>query len=197
MFPQDDLDPAALWVGSAVHMSEEQSNQTAPPSCQELLKPLDHILPQDLEGKWTLVAGGMNNTAAFEYFKQRDSLLMNFFTVSGMSLNFTKVSGFNESCQYVDAHVTLSGSGFLYHQYNITLMHSTCPDCLVVHYQKQDQKPMRLDLFSRRREVDQDEMEEFKAQVECMKLSYVAVLDPTKKLCPEQINQTISQTPNA
>ena len=49
-------------------------------------------------------------------------------------------------------------------------------------------KRVSLDLYllSKRREVEQNEMEEFRAQLECYQLPSPAVMDPTKELCPEQ-----------
>ncbi|KAK9540048.1 hypothetical protein VZT92_002520 [Zoarces viviparus] len=45
---------------------------------------------------------------------------------------------------------------------------------------------LELNLLSRRREVDQKELEEFKAQLKCYGLPTPVVMDPTKELCPEQ-----------
>lgn len=169
-------------------LSLVQHSQSTPPECEELLRPFDHILPQDLEGKWALVATGLNGTSASESFKQRDSAIVNFVSINGTNMFFTRVFGFNESCQYYRAEITLGGSGFFFSQFNLTVifMHTSCPDCLVMHFDNQAKTPMPLYLFSRGREVEQSEMEEFKAQVECMKMSHVVVMEPSKKLCPEQ-----------
>ena len=165
-------------------------SQSAPPNCQDVLKPLDHILPQDLEGNWTLVAGGLNSTKALDRFKSSDSVLMTFASLNGTSMHFSRAYSFNESCQYTNSIITLRGNGFEYSQFNTTVsfIHSACPDCLVIHFERGDGTPMPLYLFSKRRDVDKDEMEEFKMQVLCLKMSHMAEKDPTKELCPKQSN---------
>jgi len=45
---------------------------------------------------------------------------------------------------------------------------------------------MDILLFSRRRELEQKEMEEFLAQLECLKMPPPDVMNPTRELCPEQ-----------
>lgn len=48
---------------------------------------------------------------------------------------------------------------------------------------------MDLYLLSRRRRLEQKEMEEFKAQVNCLQLPSPAVMDPSEELCPERQEQ--------
>ncbi|CAL9700388.1 unnamed protein product [Knipowitschia caucasica] len=162
-----------------------------PPSCQDLLRPVDPVLPQHVSGGWTLVAGGLN-TSDFERFKVEDSILLNFTVINGTSMSFSRASRFSETCQYVDSVITLEGSGFHFSQVNLTVifMHSSCPDCLVLSFERQDRKSMPLYLFSRRRNVEKSEMDDFKQQAECLKKPHVAVMNPTKELCPELNNQT-------
>lgn len=169
-------------------------SQSAPalPPCEELLRPFDHILPQDLEGKWVLVAAGLNSTSEMERFKRRDSATLNFASTNGTDMFFTRVFGFNDTCQYFQSAITVGGSGFFFSHINITVifMHTTCPDCLVMHFDSKDKTPVPLYLLSHRREVEHTEMEEFKAQVECLKKSHVVMMDPTKVLCPEESTGT-------
>uniref|UniRef100_A0A3B3ZDQ2 Apolipoprotein M n=1 Tax=Periophthalmus magnuspinnatus TaxID=409849 RepID=A0A3B3ZDQ2_9GOBI len=182
-----------FFLGSLHH------GQTAPPNCRELVRPLDHALPQDVEGKWTLVAGGLNNTALLERFKTRHSAFMKFVAINSTRMHFSRASLVNESCHYSKSDITLTGSGFEYAEFNITMifLRTTCPDCLVILFEKRDGGTVPLYLFSRRREVDADELEEFKTQVECLKMPHVAVMDPTKELCPEQYGEEPTQAPTA
>lgn len=171
-------------------------SQSAAPDCQQLVQPLDHVLPQDLEGEWHLVAGGLNSTSALERFKRRDSAIINWKTINGTSMHFMRNDGFSESCQYIDLVITLEGSGFRLPKLNLTVifMHTTCPDCLVIYFEKEDKSPVPLYLISRRREMKNDEIDEFTAQVGCLHMFYVELMDPTKKLCERDVrNGTTTQ----
>lgn len=163
-------------------------SQSSPPDCQELVRPLDHVLPQDLEGKWTLVAGGLNSTSALERFKRRDSALITCKTINGTSMRFMRNDGLNESCHFVDIVITLEGSGFRLPNLTVIFLHTTCPDCLVIHFDKDDKSQTPLYLISRRREMSDAEIDEFRAQVQCLRLSKMELMDPTKKLCERDVS---------
>lgn len=160
-------------------------SKSAAPDCQQLARPLDQVSPEDLEGKWTIVAGGLNNTASLERFKRRDSALMNYKAINGTSTHFMRNDAFNESCHFIDFVITLEGSGFTFPKLNLTVtfLHRLCPDCMSIHFDNPDKSRLAVYLISRRREVEQAEMEEFRAQMGCLHMSYVAFMDPTKKLC--------------
>lgn len=51
-------------------------------------------------------------------------------------------------------------------------------------------RSLELYLLSRRRQVEEKEMEEFLDQLWCYKLPPPVVMDPTKELCPEEPQNT-------
>lgn len=85
--------------------------------------------------------------------------------------------------------LTPEGSGFNHTMSNITLsvLCTSCPDCLVIHSQEKSVDHQHVYLFSRRREVKKEEMEEFESQVKCFNIPLVVQADPTKELCPDEI----------
>ncbi|KAK5899411.1 hypothetical protein CesoFtcFv8_008895 [Champsocephalus esox] len=167
------------------------ASHAAPLGCEVLLRPLDQLDARHLEGRWLLVIGGMCDLSHVESFKSRDSASLNFANASESSkMSLTHIFGFGDSCRYRHFNITLGESSFTYDQSNHTVrfLHTSCPDCLVMRFDNESQKTLRLYLFSRRREVEQEKVEEFRAQVECLKLLPPVMMDPTKELCPEQSN---------
>lgn len=176
---------------SLLHLS-----QSVALDCRQLSQPVDHISPQDLEGRWTIVAGGLNSTASLERFKRRNSALMNYKAINSTSLHFMRNDAFNKSCQYIDFVVTLEGSGFTFAKLNLTatFLKTSCQDCKVIHFENPDKSRLAMYLISRKRAVDQAEKDEFTAQVGCLQMSYVEHMDPTKELCEREVSDgTTSQ----
>lgn len=167
-------------------------SHSAPNPCENLLRPVDSLSFNDLKGRWALVAVSAADPKYLEKLKSRDGgsgIFANY--TDSPAISFTRIFKADDSCQYMQTNVTLDGSGFSDPHFNITmtLLQSSCPDCSVVRLNKSPDQPLRLYLFSRRREVEQREMEEFKAQAECLSMSEHHVMDPTKELCPEQITR--------
>uniref|UniRef100_A0A673D1B9 Apolipoprotein M n=1 Tax=Sphaeramia orbicularis TaxID=375764 RepID=A0A673D1B9_9TELE len=162
---------------------------SAPLTCEDLTRPLDHLDRHHLEGQWVLVASSFKAQEHEERFKDRNSATIYFANASDTSsMSFTRVFRFNESCQYFNTNVSVEGSGFNIEQLNITIsfMYTSCPDCLVMRFYSASKRNLPVNLLSRRVEVEQTEMEEFKAQVECLKTLPPVVMDPTQEHCPEQ-----------
>ncbi|XP_071768994.2 uncharacterized protein LOC139922389 [Centroberyx gerrardi] len=169
-------------------------SHSAPLSCEDLLRPLDQLEPGLMEGRWALVAGSLNHPPSLEALKLRDSITMVFSNSSETStISYTQINRFGDKCQNLPYNISIEGSTFTFdvgHRFNLTgtFLHTPCPDCVVMRWDVESRKRVSLDLYlvSRRREVGPKEMEEYKAQLECLKLPPPVMMDPTKELCPEQ-----------
>ncbi|XP_070710369.1 alpha-1-acid glycoprotein 1-like [Pempheris klunzingeri] len=170
------------WMSAVSH--------SAPPACEDLVRPLDQLDPHHLEGKWALVAGSLSHPPHLEKFKKRDSASVNFST-NDTYISYTRSIRLDNKCQYNTYNISLEGSSFSYDgtdksNFSANLVHTTCQDCLLMRFNVESGKRLHFYLFSRRRELEQSEVEEFRAQVECLKIPPPVVMDPTKELCPEE-----------
>ncbi|XP_078021170.1 uncharacterized protein LOC144461736 [Epinephelus lanceolatus] len=168
-------------------------SHSAPLSCEDLLRPLDQLNPHHLKGRWALVAGSLSDPAYLERFKRRNSTSIDFssFSNATSSVSYTPSVDAGGKCHYHTHNVSVEGSVFTFdvrEQVNLTVtfLRTSCPDCLVMRYDNESKKVERLLLFSRRRELEQKEMEEVNAQMECLSMPPPAIMDPNKELCPEQ-----------
>lgn len=156
--------------------------------CEDLVRPLDQLDPDLFVGRWAFVAAGLSNATHEVKFKSRDSA--SFVFLNGTSgVHLTRSVRFNDSCQYTSSVLTPEGSGFNYAIGNITLsvLRTSCPDCLVIRSQRKSDDHQHVYLFSRRRDVKKEEMKEFESQVKCFSIPRVVQADPTKELCPDEI----------
>ncbi|KAG7485220.1 hypothetical protein JOB18_005486 [Solea senegalensis] len=154
-------------------------------ACEDLLRPSDQLDSDHLEGRWNLVAGSLKNPAAAQVLKGLDSVTIDY---SNSSYFHTHRNG--SSCTVHHHEITLDGHIFSMPglSWNFTgTLFSTCPDCLVagINIDMATSKSLNIYLFSRRREVTQKEMEDFKAQADCLKLPPPVVMDPNKETCPK------------
>uniref|UniRef100_A0A8C4EC96 Apolipoprotein M n=1 Tax=Dicentrarchus labrax TaxID=13489 RepID=A0A8C4EC96_DICLA len=158
----------------------------SPLTCEDLVRPLDQLDLHHLEGRRALVAGSLSDPAHLEHFKRRESASINFANETSKT-SIIRVFGFGDSCEYLNSSIRLEGSGFTFYHNNltVTVLYTSCPDCLVIRFDNES-KLLRLYLFSRRREVEQKEMEEFSTQAKCLNMPPPVMMDPTKELCPEQ-----------
>uniref|UniRef100_UPI003AAE64CB uncharacterized protein n=1 Tax=Centroberyx gerrardi TaxID=166262 RepID=UPI003AAE64CB len=179
---------------ATVLLSSMSVSHSAPLSCEDLLRPLDQLEPGHLEGRWALVAGSLNHPPSVEVFKSRDSAAIHFSNSSANSTatSYTRTFRSGGTCQYQLYNISVEGSTFILifesrNHFNLswTLLHTSCPDCMMIRWNVELESQSSY-LFSRRREVGPKEMEEYKAQLECLKLPPPVVMDPTKELCPEQ-----------
>ncbi|KAE8300020.1 hypothetical protein D5F01_LYC00151 [Larimichthys crocea] len=165
---------------------------SAPLPCEELLRPLDRVDLHGLVGRWALVAGSLNNLTYLDRFKQRDSATITFSSnTSDANISYTSSIRLHEQCLYKSYNISLQGSSFTFdgtdkRNLSASYVHTSCPDCLLMRMIVESGKRQHLYLFSRRREVEQKEMEEYKAQVACLNMPPPAVMDPAKELCPEE-----------
>lgn len=157
-----------------------------PRPCEDLAMALDPVDPQQFQGIWALVASGMQEPSGAETLKKRDSITVN---VTGTS--YTQAIRHGNQCMYRHQDLKMEGNVFstqvLEWKFSGTLLKSSCTDCMVVKFEgvSASQRFLDLYLFSRRREVTQEEMDEFKAQVNCLNIPEPVLMDPTKDLCPD------------
>uniref|UniRef100_A0A671U2D9 Uncharacterized protein n=1 Tax=Sparus aurata TaxID=8175 RepID=A0A671U2D9_SPAAU len=181
--------PAACAIALLCLVSASLS---APLACEDLLRPLDQLNLRHLEGRWALVAGSLSHLPYLERFKQRDSAAVNFSSNSTeINVSYTRSLRLNNKCQYSSYNITMEGSSFTYDgtdksNASARFVHTSCHDCMLMHMDVESGKRQHFYLFSRRRQLEQEEIEEFTAQVECLKMPPPVVMDPTKELCPEE-----------
>ncbi|KAL7404961.1 hypothetical protein ABVT39_021707 [Epinephelus coioides] len=170
-------------------------SHSAPLSCDDLVMPLDHVARHHLTGRWTLVAGTMNDSAAADTLKKRDSTAIYLHNSS-----CTHVSRTGDTCRYHYRNISMEGSvlkmKFKTFNFTGTFHHTSCKDCMAFKLATVSPDYKRVDflLFSRRREVEQEVMEEFSAQVQCLNMPPPTIMDPTKELCPEQADSKPEKT---
>ena len=165
---------------------------SAPLACEDLLRSVDQLNLRHLEGRWALVAGSLSHLPYLERFKQRDSAAVDFTSNSTeINVSYTRSLRVDNKCQYSTYNITMAGSSFTYDgteksNASARFVHTSCHDCMLMHMDVESGKRQHFYLFSRRRQLEQEEIEEFMAQVECLKMPPPAVMDPTKELCPEE-----------
>ncbi|XP_034733566.1 uncharacterized protein LOC117948160 [Etheostoma cragini] len=164
----------------------------APLACEVLVRPFDQLDLGRLEGRWAMVAGALSDHLYLQRFKQRDSATINFSSnTSDTNISYSRSIHLNNQCLYHSYNISLEGSSFTYDgtdKSNLTgnFVHTSCQDCVLMRMNVESGKRQHFYLFSRRRQLEQKEMEEFRAQVKCLNMPPPAVLDPTKELCPEE-----------
>ncbi|XP_077936370.1 uncharacterized protein LOC144383231 [Gasterosteus aculeatus] len=167
-------------------------SRSAPPVCERLVHPLSQLDPSHFQGGWALVAGSLNHQPSMEKLRLRDSITMFFSNSSDTSNVYTQINRFDDRCEYLRYNISVEGSSFTFNvgerfKLDGAVLSTHCPDCAVMRWivQSKSRRSVDLYLLSRRREVAQEEMEEFKAQLACYGLPTPVVMDPTKELCPE------------
>lgn len=165
---------------------------SAPLACEDSTRPLDQLVPRHLEGRWALVAGTLSDPAQLAFFKRRDSSSVNFSITSAASnILYTPSVLFGGKCHLQSFNVSLERSILTFDvrdQVNLTMtfLNTSCEDCVLMRFDNESKELQRLLLFSRRREMEQREMEEFTAQAECLSMPPPAVMDPNTDLCLER-----------
>lgn len=173
-----------VFLLSLAHLS-----QTALWSCGDLLRPLDQLHPHSLEGNWALVAGSLSHHPYMKILSQRESATTSFSINNDSSTITVRRSMRSENkCQYHSYNISLEGSSFTFrdNHMNATFIHTSCPDCILIKFDMESGKRIHFYLFSRRRQLEKKEMEEFRHQVDCLKMPPPVVMDPTNELCPEE-----------
>ncbi|XP_042341644.1 uncharacterized protein LOC121942492 [Plectropomus leopardus] len=160
-------------------------SHSAPPDCKDLVKPLGQPDPRRLEGRWALVADSLKINESPDFVKKTDSITIKFH-----NLTYSQANRYGDMCYYFkSSNISVDGPTFTTtsEQVNMngTVIYTSCPDCMVLSlaFHAPNYKSEELCLFSKRREVDDKELKEFRAQVECLKMPEVVVMDPTTELC--------------
>lgn len=175
---------AAVLLLSLVSVS-----RSVPQACEDLLRPLGQPDLDDLEGRRSMIAGTLSNLTFIERLRQRDSATAEFSSISGgSSISFRRSSRSGSSCRYASYSVNLEGGNFTFDDGNVTttFIHTSCRDCILLKFNVESEKRLHFYLFSKRRQLDEMELGEFRVQAECLSLPPPVVMDPTKELCPEQ-----------
>lgn len=162
-------------------------SHSAPLDCNDLLKPLDEINPSDFKGRWAMVADSMRTSQPTDGFPTISSIVLDIHNVS-----LTKgVLISSEFCNYDSFNVTLNGSNYELSGTGTGILSgriysTTCPDCVVLSFNVYTPyfKGQELCLFSRRRQLEPKELQEFVAQVKCLGMPEPVFMDPNEMLCP-------------
>ncbi|KAF3687541.1 hypothetical protein EXN66_Car003213 [Channa argus] len=164
-------------------------SHSAPLACETLVRPLDQLDPHHLEGRWAMVAGSLSDLSLMERLASRDSATFSFSSNTSETYTiFSRSAHVENKCYYSSENTTLKGNKFTFDNgsINMTFIHTSCHDCIVVSCVAESGKRHHFYLFSRRRQLEQKEMEEFSSQVQCLDMPPPVVMDPTNELCPEQ-----------
>lgn len=167
------------------------SSHSAPLTCEDLLRPLAQLDPQYLEGTWALVAGSVSSLSFMEKFKQRLSSTASFSSsTNDTSITWKRnMQNIDSKCHYVSYNISLEGSSFTFEMKNnvtATFTYTSCHDCILLNFEVPSEKRIHFYLFSQRRQLEQEEIDEFKSQAACLKMPEPAVMDPNTELCPQE-----------
>uniref|UniRef100_A0A674MVB8 Uncharacterized protein n=1 Tax=Takifugu rubripes TaxID=31033 RepID=A0A674MVB8_TAKRU len=100
----------------------------------------------------------------------------------------SEVINSKNNCYYQSYNISLEGSSFTFDDgsSNATFIHTSCPDCILISFNGESGDLLYFYLFSRRRQLEEKEMEEFRRQVGCLKMPPPFVMNPANELCPEE-----------
>uniref|UniRef100_A0A665X967 Apolipoprotein M n=1 Tax=Echeneis naucrates TaxID=173247 RepID=A0A665X967_ECHNA len=159
---------------------------SAPLACENMVQSLEKLDLLHLKGRWALVAGSLNDSADAAVLKESDSITLVFD-----NFTYTQVTRLGDTCKYYPLNISMEGGILTFKTgiYNFTgiFLQTTCTDCAVLKLDIKSPNLKSLDvyLFSRRRELEQKEMDDFRAQVACLNMPPPILMDPTKELCPD------------
>ncbi|KAG7226809.1 hypothetical protein INR49_014158 [Caranx melampygus] len=171
-------------------------SQSAPLTCEQLLKPLDQ--GQDFSGRWYFIALSSNGcflptlldvfwpSVSFDITSTSKS------NIYGGTYNI-KMYGYCDNGTAYDFH----GSNVVYdvddESEKLQLLQSGCPDCVVM---KGGDYITTLILLSRRQTITAAEMKEFETQINCLGWSKPVVfsMDHVYENCPEEPGPSEKET---
>lgn len=163
-------------------------SHAAPLACEYLLRPLNELDHHHLEGRWAMIAGSLSELPLIEHLRLRDSATAKFSSASETNVSFRRTMSLNNTCSYKSFNISLEGSTFTFDngRVNTTFIQTSCDDCILLSFDVKSGTRRHFYLYSRRRQLEQREIEEFRVQVECVNMPPPVVMDPTKELCPEE-----------
>uniref|UniRef100_A0A7N8YF66 Apolipoprotein M n=1 Tax=Mastacembelus armatus TaxID=205130 RepID=A0A7N8YF66_9TELE len=159
--------------------------------CDGVVQPLTELDPRQFEGRWALVAGSIKIIEPERPLQASDSHYCSV-TIEFYNRTFVKASRLGDTCSYLTSNITLEGHNYNFTKgianFNGTFFHTSCVDCgmLTFNVDAPFHKSSEVYLFSRRRKVDDKDIEWFGRQVECLNMPPHFVMDPTKSLCLEE-----------
>uniref|UniRef100_A0A3Q2ZIZ0 Apolipoprotein M n=1 Tax=Hippocampus comes TaxID=109280 RepID=A0A3Q2ZIZ0_HIPCM len=143
-------------------------------ACEDLIRPLDGMEAGLLAGRWALISGGFIDPAKLSYFNRRDSASIDVSVSPGGDISYTPRVHMEGKCHSSTHNVTLEGSALRFRDKSnitVTLVYTSCQDCLLLRFDDDgDNTVMRAYLFSRRREVTEEEKAEFTTQAACLNM---------------------------
>uniref|UniRef100_A0A4W6FSI6 Apolipoprotein M n=1 Tax=Lates calcarifer TaxID=8187 RepID=A0A4W6FSI6_LATCA len=161
-------------------------SHSAPLACEDLVQPLDQLDPHQLEGRWALAAGSLKINGADKLPPLSNSVRIDFYNST-----FTQANRDGPHCRSRSQNISIEGHRFNFmigqtFNFSGTFFKTSCPDCVMLNLvvDSPNYKSVELYLFSKRREVDQKELDEFVSQVKCLNMPPHFVMDPTQSLCP-------------
>uniref|UniRef100_A0A3B3ZDX0 Uncharacterized protein n=1 Tax=Periophthalmus magnuspinnatus TaxID=409849 RepID=A0A3B3ZDX0_9GOBI len=163
---------------------------SAPLTCEQLTRPADQLDPGRFQGTWALVAGSMSYRPYLEKFSKGKGASVHFpSNQSETNISYSRGFLIDDKCHYSSSIMTLNGSSFTLDGIPASnssglFVQTSCPDCLIMSFTVESGNRTHFYLFSRRRELEQNEIQEFKEQVQCLQMPPPAMMDPTKELCP-------------
>lgn len=171
-----------VFLLSLAHLSH-----STPQKCGDLLRPLNQLQPRSLEGNWALVSGSQH--LFMMHFRERQSYTISFSNVTVSNIITWKCSMRSENkCYYESYNISLEGGSFTFDDGDVkaTFIHTSCADCILMSVNMESGKQAYFYLFSRRRQLEEKEIEEFRQQVGCLKMPPPVVMDPRNELCPDE-----------
>ncbi|XP_077381032.1 uncharacterized protein LOC144020971 [Festucalex cinctus] len=163
----------------------------APPTCDELVRPLAGMTPGQAAGSWAVLAASMTNASDEVLLGQRDSITFHAYDFTCVQAN-----RFGDECKYYRLNVTLKDNVMTLKAMGInmagTFYYTSCPDCLVFTFKVEGLDSTDLYLVSKRRELELSEKEEFAAQAKCLNLREPVWMDPTKALCERKLAEEVT-----
>uniref|UniRef100_A0A3B4YEZ7 Apolipoprotein M n=1 Tax=Seriola lalandi dorsalis TaxID=1841481 RepID=A0A3B4YEZ7_SERLL len=177
----------AVWL--VVLLGSVSLSHSAPLACENLLQPLGHLDLNHLEGRRVLVGGSLSNLTLIDRLRRRDSATASFSSNgSPANTNFRRSMLLDNKCHYASYNISLEGSSFTFDNgaVNTTFIHTSCHDCILLSFDVESGKRQHFYLFSRRRQLEQKEIDEFRAQVECLNIYGVRLFSlPRENVKPE------------
>uniref|UniRef100_A0A3Q4HWP9 Apolipoprotein M n=1 Tax=Neolamprologus brichardi TaxID=32507 RepID=A0A3Q4HWP9_NEOBR len=173
-------------------------SRSAPMACEKLVKPLEQFDFQNGTGRWSLVALSLKDRAIENALRS----VLDYYSVAVdiQNSSYIRAERVADRCQYHHHDFTLEGHVLTPKMKNVnltgTLFYTSCADCMVLtmHIKSPTYNTEHVYLLSRRRQLEQKEMEEFSDQVLCLSMPPPVVLDPKTEFCPvETANQQTDQ----